>query len=116
MCTISWRTKYNKGQQICCTVRLPKPFPHACTHASCCLLHQTQPQFHRLATRGHEKNWCPVPGLATLRFCLAHPRLGNIHSVSFDIKQFVVSSFIHNWCQDLLQGVLITGMAAEPFQ
>jgi len=65
---------------------------------------------------GMRKTGAPVPGLATLRFCLAHPRLRNIHSVSFDIKQFVVSSFIHNWCQDLLQGVLTTGMAAEPFQ
>jgi len=62
------------------------------------------------------KTGAPVHGLTTLRFCLPHPRLGNIHSVGFDIKQFVVSSFIHNWCRDLLQGILTTGMAAKPSQ
>lgn len=56
-----------------------------------------------------------VPGLATQRSCLAHPRLVNIHWISFDIEQFVVSSLIHNRYQDLLQGVLTTGTAEEPF-
>jgi len=56
-----------------------------------------------------------VPGLATQRSCLAHPRLVNIHWIGFDIKQFDLSSFPHNWCQDLLQGILTMGTTAEPF-
>jgi len=56
-----------------------------------------------------------VPGLTPLRCHPAHPRLVNIHWISFDIEQFVVSSLIHNRYQDLLQGVLTTGTAEEPF-
>ena len=56
-----------------------------------------------------------VPGLTPLRCHPAHPRLVNIHWIGFDIKQFDLSSFPHNWCQDLLQGILTMGTTAEPF-
>lgn len=56
-----------------------------------------------------------VPGLTALRFHLCHPRLVNIHQNGFDIKQFVISSLIHNHCQDLPRGILTMGTTVEPF-
>jgi len=103
MCTISWRTKYNKGQQICCTVWLPKPFPHACTHASCCLLHQTRSQFHWLAMWGHEKNWCPR----------TWPRHSEILSGSPKARKYPLSQFWYQAiCCQLLHSQLVPGSAA----
>jgi len=57
-----------------------------------------------------------IPGLTHLRFHLAHPRLVKIQEIGFDIEEFVVSSFIHNQCQDLPQGILTMGSTAERFK